>query len=82
MVAMPMSVTFMRMIAMFPFYFPPKVPFIFSGRFDSAITDMKKAIEIQPDFKPAQECLAQANVDKLAKISKDNESWCNDVLEE
>ena len=39
-----------------------------------AIEDMKKAIQIKPDFAPAQSCLTQANVDQLAKDSKDNES--------
>ncbi|KAL4217682.1 tetratricopeptide repeat [Mactra antiquata] len=34
------------------------------GRFNEAIADMKEALSLHPDFEPAKQCLAQANIDK------------------
>ncbi|KAH3752997.1 tetratricopeptide repeat protein 32-like [Dreissena polymorpha] len=34
------------------------------GRFEEAIYDMKEALSLKPDFKPAQQCLHQAETDK------------------
>ena len=48
--------------------------FLFPGRFDEAITDMREALSILPEFQPAQQCLEQALYDKKNEEKKHQKS--------
>lgn len=48
--------------------------FSLPGRFDEAISDMKEALSILPDFQPAQQCLEQAKLDKRNVQTGENSS--------